>query len=902
MPSRNSDREPASRRKVNPATSSAEELLAHLGVNPAEGLSPKEAERRRIRSTAAPLFRNPPPRFSEGLARAFREPVLWMLLAVALISLFFDRVMLGLVCVTLAGGHALLCAFLWYRAAQIDAAMQAYDAPLSRVLRGRRIRRMSAEAIVRGDILLLYPGDVLPADCRLLRTDRFSVSERELDATSPERAMIRLEKNADDIPDTTGNFRLSPPNMAFAGALVESGFALAVVVSTGSQTHLGGLVSRISPAHTGRRPRLFKMAARGLSLYNLALVVLIIPIVAIGIFTLGDRYEFLDIFLSAIALASLGFSEHLLIKGTYIAAHIRSQAAEDRDRSVTVDIKSNMDAEKLTSLTDLFLVGTAALHDGIPHPVTLQIGANTYHCDRPDADENALTVAELLYIHGMASTRLPAAHHNGAPEDIATLISSISEWADVDFEAVRLRTKDVFPENGGVGATLPCPEGNCRLIIRIFSDPRLLPPLSESEESRLQRDRKAALQSGLRVLFLTTETPTGDEGCVRAMLTYAPRVCPKIPGDIRNMEAAGIRVAAFLPDPADGNLSLLAACGLVDAETTPDSLYDLSCPAADALNEGRRAFVGCNDSYIMDAIRTLRKEGRVVAVLSVDDRDLPLLNAADIAMTTSPSLYATAEDHIAEIPEASPEAPAVMQADGYPYSIIASDLCRRRADVVVRRADASGGGICGVRRALLAADRIKDTLDGVVAYLILAQCARLVLTILSICYGMTAPAAPALLIAGLLVDTVVILAMSRFRIASIPAPRRALSEGLTAPWKTHAARLIAVAIAAVLPVLVVQIAHFADVSLGDAAVHYGTLCLLGLQFAVYTAGFGFNRASHHRTESTPFFVGLVLALFYVAALAFSLGAGLAPLWALVFPLIPALVYFLVARILHHLHR
>ena len=89
-------------RRIDPAATSAAELVSYLGVDPAQGLSPKEAERRLEASTARSLFVKPPRRLTECLKQVAKEPALWMLLAVSVISLFFDRVLLGAVCALLA--------------------------------------------------------------------------------------------------------------------------------------------------------------------------------------------------------------------------------------------------------------------------------------------------------------------------------------------------------------------------------------------------------------------------------------------------------------------------------------------------------------------------------------------------------------------------------------------------------------------------------------------------------------------------------------------------------------------------------------------------------------------------------------------------------------------------------
>ena len=278
------------RRRIDPSTATVEELLSYLAVDPASGLSPKEAERRLEKSTAKPLFGTPPRSFWACLGQTLREPALWLLFAVGIISLFFSRIPLGLVCVLLTVANAFLCAYLAYRTERTDAAMRAYDAPLCRVLRGGRVCRMGAEGLARGDILLLHKGDIVPADCRLLRTHSFVVFERELDATDPTRTPIRLEKDAAVIPAAGGGHRVSPPNMAYAGGMVEEGFALALVIAVGSQTHLGGLVGSVPSGRQGRIPALFSGSRKYLAWYNLGMLFLVIPLTALGILTLKDDY------------------------------------------------------------------------------------------------------------------------------------------------------------------------------------------------------------------------------------------------------------------------------------------------------------------------------------------------------------------------------------------------------------------------------------------------------------------------------------------------------------------------------------------------------------------------------------------------------------------------------------
>ena len=693
-----------------PHTTPTPDLLERLGTNLSTGLSPKEAARRQASRTDAPLFRSLPRRYADCVKKTAREPALWLMAAVAFISLFFGRVAMGLFCLLLTLGNTALCAYFLYQADRTEAAMLAYDAPLCRVLRGGRLLRMGAEGLVVGDVILLRRGDIVPADCRLLRADGLTVMERELDAASPLRPPERLEKNADVTVTPPIDPRHSPVNMVYAGSLVDGGNGLAVVTAVGSETHLGGLIGHIPSAHQGKGIGYFKKVAGGLSVYNLCILCMVVPLTALGIFTVGDTYEFLDIFLSLTALASLTLTEHLLAKGIHLASAARRGAAVDRDSENSAEIKSSATLESLTAMTDLLLVGSAALHDGCPHPETLRVGRRLYLCDRPDADEEVRAVAEYLYLYRSGAAALPST--GGEGEDVMPLLTAVCEWAEVDTEALQVKLRDIRPEGRGVGGTIPSPHGDRRVVVRLtpyfdeaegcshIHNGSSAVPMSREEQNNLYRYYREAARQGSTPLFLLVETPDTEGGAatatVRAMLTYAPVTCRKTAGCIRNLERAGVRVTALLRDLSDGNTRALAACGLTDSIPADRPAPDGTPRPAAALRmaEGCRAFEGCTEDFISACMADLKAEGRTVGLLSVDEEDVALLAEADIAFTCAPSLYASAEGGLPTLGETTDG----EVADGHPQAAVANDCSRRAAHVVVRRSSATGGGVLGRRQ------------------------------------------------------------------------------------------------------------------------------------------------------------------------------------------------------------
>ena len=865
-------------RRPDPATATREELLAYFAVDPTKGLGGREADRRRDRSVARPLFGTTARSYRNCVLSALREPILWIMLAISVIALFFNREAIGLVCLTLTVAHILLCAYFSYRAARVDATMQrAYDAPLARVLRSGRICRVGAEAVVEGDILLVYRGDLIPADCRLLRTDGFAVSERELDTTNPDRPTHYLEKDADASAAQTDAARVSPPHMVYAGAVAETGFAVALVVAVGSNTHVGSLLSDIRPAHGTRVPAAQKVMAKVASIFSIALVILLIPLVVLGIFMLGDKHDFFDIFLSALALCTLGVCELTVAKLAYLSASIRRDAALARDAVNRADVRAAADAERLSTLTDLLLLDTSALDDGVPHPAGIWYDGTSYPCDLPDANAEATLAVEYLYIWQYGRALLPAyaaVSDRRIEETVRALVPSLCEWAETDTEALLVKFKDIRPEENGVSAILPTAQGNRRVRITVTANVDDLPARAAEKMSDARRE---ARESGLSILYIIATDADGKESNC-SMLTYAPYTCPKTVGWIKSMEAAGIRVSALMRGSGPESIRTLDACGLCERYSADLPTADRRI--ADRIAGGLRAFVGCTDQEITACIRDLQADGRTVGVLSVEAGHISHLNAADVAFTCAPSAYAAAEagflrpvqDNVSPMP------------DGLSDADRATDLCRRRADVVVRRTSREGGGLGGVRTALLTADRTRQALSAASAYLLLAGALRLLMVILSFAFGLLPIPAPILMLSGWLVDTLVLIFFARVPANSTPSPRRPMTEGLDRPWYVHRVRLVCLCVIAALPWVVAFVARLLAADVGDGLGGYALLCLVGMQTALYLS---LRPRRRDRSSASAF---MTLVLIYVGALAAALGMGLHPLYAILIPPVPALLY------------
>ena len=135
-----------------------------------------------------------------------------------------------------------------HRAAQSIALLRALAAPQARVRRSGAVRSVPAAGLVRGDLVLLEAGNVVPADLRLTQVASLRVDESVLTGEShPVDKHTAPSLKADEpLGDRRG--------MAFSGTVVTYGNGAGVVTATGMATELGGSPSCCTPPRTRRRP------------------------------------------------------------------------------------------------------------------------------------------------------------------------------------------------------------------------------------------------------------------------------------------------------------------------------------------------------------------------------------------------------------------------------------------------------------------------------------------------------------------------------------------------------------------------------------------------------------------------------------------------------------------------
>jgi Mg2+-importing ATPase len=275
-----------------------DELLRELGSS-AAGLSPEEAEARRIRYGAnvlEPPERHPTVRL---LGRQLASPISLLLLVTAVLSAFLGETVDASIILAILLGSALLGFWQERRAAGVVEELLALIRTTTCVRRAGRDREVPLAEVVPGDVVVLNAGDLVPADCRLLTAKDLDVDEASLTGESFPAAK--------EVAPAPSDAALAERSSAlFQGTHVVSGTATALAVATGRGTVFGAL------AHELERRRPESEFERGVRRFGALLLeitgALVLIVFAVNVWL--DR-PVLEVFLFALALA-VGLTPQLL--------------------------------------------------------------------------------------------------------------------------------------------------------------------------------------------------------------------------------------------------------------------------------------------------------------------------------------------------------------------------------------------------------------------------------------------------------------------------------------------------------------------------------------------------------------------------------------------------------------
>ena len=277
------------------------QVIELLTSNAIKGLSEKDADERLIKFGENVLPEKKKESRLLRFLKHFNDILIYVLLVAAIVTAVLGHWADTIVIVIVAIVNACIGYFQENKAEKALEDIKKMLSHTAQVLRGGKRIEIGASHLVVGDMVLLHPGDKIPADLRLIKSDNLRIEESALTGES-----VPSQKNIKAISADTPLGDRS--NMAFSTTTVSAGTGTGIVVATGQNTEIGKINRMMSEVKHITTPLLRQTAKFGKS------VSFVIIAIAVLVFMFGYFYRDYDtgeLLMSVIGLAIAAIPEGL---------------------------------------------------------------------------------------------------------------------------------------------------------------------------------------------------------------------------------------------------------------------------------------------------------------------------------------------------------------------------------------------------------------------------------------------------------------------------------------------------------------------------------------------------------------------------------------------------------------
>ncbi|TAK27589.1 MAG: cation-transporting P-type ATPase [Chloroflexota bacterium] len=642
---------------------SLEDIFTRLRVSPSTGLRTAEVPLRQ-QQYGYNLFGDIEARnVWQLLLQQFKSIVVLLLIIATVISWFLGEYLDS---AAIAAALILNALFGFVTEARAESALLALKrlaVPTARVRRGGEEQEIAATDLVPGDIVILTPGSLVPADGRLIESHGLLVEEAALTGES-----APIAKSLDILPPEAPLAERS--NMVYLGTAVAGGNAVAVITATGQSTelgHIGRLVAAIPREETP-----LSRAVEGLG-RQLIWIILVVSALVIGIGVLHAEPIGLMLRtgislaiaavpegLPAVTTIALALGLRQLVRRNCVVRRLSSVETLGSTTVICTDKTGTLTTNMMT-VRELWLPPDRRIHvTGAGYEPAGQFLSDDQEID-PRRDRRlsmALRVGTLCnnatlehdpqvgwHIHGDPSEAALIVAAQKAGLDHAQLVHEFPREAEEPFNerAKRMATVHRMPKGG----SLVCVKGAPQVVVplcrtQLIDDSRI--PVTHADREHALRQNDALAQRGLRVLCLAYRiaaeridvVDAERDLCFVGLVGIADPPRTDAGAAVEQCGRAGIRVVMITGDQKATACAIARELGML-GNGEPIALEPRQLLG---LNSGRQlpelarvnVFARVSPEDKLSIVRALQRNGEVVAVTGDGVNDALALKAADIGI------------------------------------------------------------------------------------------------------------------------------------------------------------------------------------------------------------------------------------------------------------------------------
>ena len=544
--------------------------------------------------------------FTEFLIK-FRNPLVLILLAAALLSAFFGDWISSVIIIAIVALSVLLDFSNTYRSEKAAEALRERVRITASVVRDGKTVELPLEHIVPDDVVMLAAGDIVPADAAVLESNDFYVNESSLTGES--------------FPQAKGGGAA-----VFMGSSVISGTAAARVSATGLRTQYSHIAQDVGEP---QGPTEFERSISSFSF--LVMKITFILVIVIFLVNAGFKHNVLQSFLFAAALA-VGLTPELL--PMIIALNLSKGSLAMSRRGVIV--KRLASIQNFGSMDVLCTDKTGTLTEDRIEVIKYVDGAGK--------------VSDIVLEHAYVSSSYHTGFNNPLDSAIRSYrkidIRHYKKLAEIPFDYNRRRDSIVASRGAGTKQALMISKGQPEELIKIckhYEKPGVA--LTAAKHKIIEKTYEDLSRDGFRVLAVAERevAPPARGNYDKDLETdmvflgfvafYDP---PKksVSATLRKLEDYGLEIKVITGDDrlvtehVAGQINLVSKGTLLGTD-----IAKLSVEALRVKVERNTIFARVSPDQKRMIIRALQANHHVVGYMGDGINDAPSLRSADVGIS-----------------------------------------------------------------------------------------------------------------------------------------------------------------------------------------------------------------------------------------------------------------------------
>lgn len=544
-----------------------------------------------------------------------KDPMIWFLLGIGSIFLITEAIPDAITLFVAVVPLVLMDAILHWRTQSSTATLKGQLSSVVTVIRDSAEIQISSREIVPGDVVILKPGLLLPADGVFETAKNIQIDESVL--TGESMPVIKTALSAHPFTFLSKQETKVPLHvLGYAGTRVLTGQGALRVLFTGSRTSYGEIVQSVSRMPHERTP-LQKSISKLVQFLVFSAVAFCFVLAGIRIY---QGHGWLDALLSAATLAVAAMPEEFPVVFTFFLGVGIYRLAQKKAL-----VRKAVSVENIGRITQICTDKTGTITVGSLKLSRIDLNINI-------TDEVVLRAA------------LVASSSEIDPVDIAIHAAAAERNISCPLRLQTIPfTEDRKRETGITSSS------SDRALICVKGAPELILELSQLtvEEKNAWRDRITSwAKQGEKVIGCAqVKAPAGpgyhepESGYqFLGLLTFRDPPRPEVAVAMSYCRANGIRVLMITGDHPDTAAAIAKSSGLADspvvvsAEDHPENFEESWLASNPEFLKTINVVARCTPLQKLRIVTALKHAGELVAVTGDGVNDVPALKAADISI------------------------------------------------------------------------------------------------------------------------------------------------------------------------------------------------------------------------------------------------------------------------------